>query len=487
MYWFPKFNYIGVFAIFQLFYLLTNAVLVYPTYDKTNPTPWDVGSGLEFPLYGRSKQGISPIITRHLRRMKRDGDGSAPNPAPIIQSLGPTTGYGEFYITVPIGGQNITLIIDTGSPDTWIVPKNITCIGWHPIVSPTLGQINLPHRYCGLSNVTLFDPDESETLTVINPDAKYGFQVMFADQSWVNGWVADDIFAIGDLWINQTVGIANQTSVDFQEDGAGILGLGFPGTIPVNSSHTYLEWGFYDPIPYDCHEVYPSFVESLGYQAQRSMFSIALEEIGTAESNWKGAPETVNSGKIAFGGVVDIPVGVPLAITRMNPKYSGEGISNCTSNPGNIGYSVVIDSITFPKNDTQQKAPLLGQFTAIVDTGSSINLFVPPMAEAIAQAYDPPAFLSMSGLEYVVDCDAKVPDLGIEFNGVVITIGWKDMIRPYIWDVDFEVAKICSTGFGMTFLDAGAVLGHPFLRNVVATYDIANKEMRFGQRYDRLS
>lgn len=124
----------------------------------------------------------------------------------------------------------------------------------------------------------------------------------------------------------------------------------------------------------------------------------------------------------------------------------------------------------------------------IVDSGTTL-LYVPDeLADAINNAFDPPASYDTDTGNYFVDCDAKAPLVSFRINGTDFDIDPTDLIlhnvRPINGlDVDPDDSVPCGSGVAAAGADF-FVLGAVFLKNVVALFDVGAGEMRFSPRTD---
>lgn len=63
-----------------------------------------------------------------------------------------------------------------------------------------------------------------------------------------------------------------------------------------------------------------------------------------------------------------------------------------------------------------------------MDSGTTLNYFPTPFADAVNAAFIPPAVYSEDDGAYIVDCKAKAPSLGIKISGTTFGINPLDMI-----------------------------------------------------------
>ncbi|KAF2096087.1 acid protease [Rhizodiscina lignyota] len=121
----------------------------------------------------------------------------------------------------------------------------------------------------------------------------------------------------------------------------------------------------------------------------------------------------------------------------------------------------------------------------IVDSGTTINYFPNPIADAINSAFDPPAEFDPFTQNYYVDCNATAPRIGITINGTEFFINPQDLILHNVElgdDAPADMEAPCGSGAGAAGESGMFVLGDVFLKNVLAVYDVGAGEMRFAAR-----
>ncbi|CAG8514002.1 13824_t:CDS:2, partial [Dentiscutata heterogama] len=114
--------------------------------------------------------------------------------------------------SVLVGGQNFTILFDTGSSNLWV-----------------------PSVYCTDSACTggnMYDPAKSTTYKML--PAPNNFTVNFGDGSQIQGYKATDTVKLGGLSITQTIGVVtNFGSTSYK--GGGVMGLKFIPDMQFNT------------------------------------------------------------------------------------------------------------------------------------------------------------------------------------------------------------------------------------------------------------
>jgi len=137
--------------------------------------------------------------------------------APGIVSVTDVGNDVQYYGVVQVGtpGQNFKLDFDTGSSDLWFPSVDVAA------ASP---------------NQAKFDPSKSSTF---QQDGR-PWKISYGDGSNSSGILGTDTVTIGGIQVsNQTIGLANQESQQFQSDSIdGLLGLGFDTITSVQGVQT---------------------------------------------------------------------------------------------------------------------------------------------------------------------------------------------------------------------------------------------------------
>ncbi|KAF7332948.1 Acid protease [Mycena venus] len=358
----------------------------------------------------------------------------------------------EYLTNITVGGQNFSVIVDTGSSDTWIIQKGFMCsdANGNPVSEST----------CAFGSQG-FDREESKTFQGPFPNALCN--LTYGSGFFLNGPIGFDNIAIGGLSVSHQE-ICLPTQARYEGDGifSGILGLAFPAginvfntTVPANASDG-------NRLPFD-----PFFFSAVKEKkVKRPFFSVALNR-GTfgQESNDQFDP---NLGFLSFGGIAPVPV-VNTSVTVPIQGYQGDSIFNSTPSDSPdaefVFYTINVDSYTFPRSS----GLLTASNNTILDTGTPVNIVPTDVAAAYTAAFNPPATLipTTNGLQiYVVDCNATAPDFLVTIGNTTFSIDPQDQ-GPGTLAVD---------------PDSVLVLGAVFLRNVVATFNPMAREVTLTQR-----
>lgn len=365
-----------------------------------------------------------------------------------------------FDVEVTFGNQSFLLQLDTGSSDTWVVQTGYECF------NATDNTQQLPQQACTYANTTYnisntFEPIPNQTFGV-----QYGVGIAI-------GMLGYEEVTLGGITIQQQeVGIVNKATNPGDGMNSGIVGFGYPaltsahaGTTVGNDSTSLL----LNRIRYD-----PLFTNMYKQGLVDPYFSLAIDRL----------PQNASSGPGGYLGLGSLPpvahnsnfAKAPVEITDTIPASFTNGTKEITE------WTLTVDSITY--GGAQSLHTNSTPFQAVVDSGNAFNILPLDMANAVNQAFRPPAATNTSaqiGLgqgTYVVDCDAVPPTFGVAIGGHTFYHNGQDLILPY-------GSNTCISAIGAVVPTAGislAFLGDAFLKNVVAVFDFGNNEMRFAAR-----
>ncbi|KAG9581508.1 acid protease, partial [Aureobasidium melanogenum] len=184
----------------------------------------------------------------------------------LMSSVGNTEGL-EYFVNLTVGtpGQPQTLIIDTGSSNTFLFASNVSLLASNA-------------SFCNTSDCVggTFDPSKSSTFEIIDPEA---FKICFMlGSEWFRGDYIRDAVQINDLIVQKlTFGLATKLKERFKPY-TGIMGLGYSSNILHRKHHKMA--------------TPPTFVEGLvqGGAISSRLYSIYLNTLD-------------QYGSILFGGI----------------------------------------------------------------------------------------------------------------------------------------------------------------------------------------
>ncbi|KAJ7861691.1 acid protease [Mycena olivaceomarginata] len=339
----------------------------------------------------------------------------------------------DYLVNVTIGGQNFSLVIDSGSSDTWVPQAGFSCFN--------LTGSPVPQTTCNFGS-TGFNPNSSKTFELYQ---NVSFNQTYGTSEYVAGPIALETVSIGGLEVSrQVVPIPNVAA--WTGDGvlSGVLGLAFPNVTSLFNTSDPTTASTKNRILYD-----PFFF--------------------TAVKQKKVEHPLIHNTSVT------VPVlAYPPTIAESKRQF--------------FWYTLPIDSYNFPgsENVPEARNASLGNGTTILDTGTGVNLVPAPVAAGYAAAFDPPAELvTVSGLTfYAAQCNATVPQFSVTIGGQAFSMDPRDQLVPFVNDTQGDVTCVLGTQ-AQGGPDIGSdfhLLGDTFLRNVVATFNPIGREITLTQR-----
>ncbi len=371
-----------------------------------------------------------------------------------------TLGIGQqaFLADIEFGTQSFQATIDTGSSDTWLAGTGFQCI------DETTGA-HLPESQC------MFGPTYTISPT-FKRIANENFNETYLDSTYVNGIYGHETVTIAGIPVQkQQVAVVNDAAYIADGVSSGLIGFAFPdetsayaGTIPAMDTKGIA----YNPIL--------TTLFSKGYVAP--LFSLALER--SSETSGFAA-----GGLLAIGGLPPVRFSPTFASAPFQLVAVNELNHPGAAKPQYQFYTVIINGFTYRRSQepswthpnpfdpptNKSRTPVL------IDSGTSLILLPTAFAIAVNALFDPPALYYANAGAFYTNCLAKAPEFGVQIGEQTFFLNAKDLIII----ARSAEGTLCPTSIG----DAGygpSVLGAPFLKNVLAVFDVGASEMRFAAR-----
>ncbi|KAK5120470.1 hypothetical protein LTR85_006125 [Meristemomyces frigidus] len=344
----------------------------------------------------------------------------------------------EWAATITFGGEDVLVIRNTGSSDTWLVQQGFQCVD--------INGTDIAEADC------YFGPTYNGTFTE-GEIANENFNITYGDGEFLSGVVGYTDISIGNITVtHQEVALA--TKAYWEGDGmtSGLIGLAYSSLTDAfagdnatidNPNVTGIAPGDQDPYS-------PVVQRMIAQGLNPPLFTLALERSSDLDENVPG-------GYVAFGGL---------------PPVSG------TTGPF---YSILPDGYVY-KNNASVITTYPTTYDAIVDSGTTL-LYVPTaVASGYIASFEPPAVVYEG--DYYCPCNATAPYFGIEIAGETFNISSADIILPDSGFVSNATGiEYCLIGVldGGSGADGLTIFGDVFLKNVVAVFDVGASILRFAQ------
>ncbi|KAK3343508.1 aspartic peptidase domain-containing protein [Lasiosphaeria hispida] len=356
------------------------------------------------------------------------------------ENITTTTAYGTQYATnVLWNGHRMSLLLDTGSSDTWAVQRDFSCIDY-------AGEL-LPQVSCG------FGPTYPEKFQYGETSPSQHMFIRYGDGEIVTGPMGFSDITVGNITIKkQEVCLANSTYWFGNNMTSGLMGLAFPSL-----TNAYLGSG----LSHDSGsqiEYSPLFTSMVSQGKVPPLFSIAIDR-------------NASSGMLAWGGIAPA-AGLDTSKTASLPMI----ITNLVDVPSTAYeysfYTIIPDGWEYGQATDTKKYPY------IVDSGTTLCYLPPPLAEAINSAFLPSAVYLWNYGAYFTTCDAIAPQIAVKLDGILFIFNPVDLI--------YRDMKDPLTGLCMTAIASGGtgpyILGDVFMQNALVVFDIGQAQMRFIPR-----
>ena len=347
---------------------------------------------------------------------------------------------------IEAGGENFTAVVDTGSSDTWLVETGFTCAK-------------------GDQSFCQFGDTYNKTNT-FQPIANENFAISYSDGELLTGSFGKEKVTVAGITVKDQQ-IAVVTRANWNGDGysSGVLGLGFPANTKAYSGISPGANSQKSRVDYN-----PFFTSAYTEGNVPPLFSLALSR-------------DPNGGMLAIGGLPPVPY-VPIFASTPFQMLTASSPGS-TGRPDYTFYTITVNG--FEYQSAQSNWNLASWLTyfgnpndlstaqVIIDSGTTVNYLPQTIADQVNELFIPPAEYDPGLGYYVVDCDAKAPEFGIKIGPEIFYVNPLDNI------LKLSPTK-CITGISATGPGGISILGHTFLKNVVAVFDVGASQMRFAAR-----
>ncbi|RKU43247.1 hypothetical protein DL546_004105 [Coniochaeta pulveracea] len=352
---------------------------------------------------------------------------------------------GGYYIDVEVGtpGQPMTMILDTGSSDAWILDVEADLCH-----SKTLQEKH--GDYCSPT----YDSSKSSTYKLAVED---GFRIQYLDSSEATGDYITDDFKIANMTIKDLqMGLADKVAM-----GTGVLGIGFPENVAATDK-------------------YPNIIDQLAEQGviNSRAYSLYLNDRRSA------------TGNILFGGIDtnkfmgELSV---LPIQRYGLKYSH--------------FVVSMSDLTLTYNGQEESALQavvnstgVRGASAILDSGTTLSYLPDKASTILVEALNAYTDYAKTGLTFI-DCGLLSSDMKLTFvfnHTTSIVVPVQEMVLDMLdgldeyFPPDLPFDDVCLFGIQSTNsfgddMGATSLLGDTFLRSAYVVYDLDHKQIGMAQ------
>lgn len=348
---------------------------------------------------------------------------------------------------IEVGTKNFTVVVDTGSSDTWLVKTGFTC-------SKTGADCEFGPTYT-----------ESSTFQAI---ANENYEQTYTDGEYLFGAYGKEQVTVAGVTVKEQQ-IAAIQSANWNGDGvsSGVLGLGFPGNTQAYSGTSQVSDTADAKIQYS-----PFFTSATAGGSVAPLFCLALSRDATG-------------GMLAIGGLPPVAYVPIFASTPFQLLTISSTSATAGAKPDYTFYTITTNGFEYLSAQSNWNVgswlTYFGnpndatQVQVIIDSGTTVNYLPQVEADRVNALFEPAAKFDASSNYYIVDCNAKAPEFGVRIGQEVFYVNPEDNIVRLS-------ATVCVTGVARTGTGGNSVLGTVFLKNVLAVFDVGASQMRFAAR-----
>ncbi|KAI5917263.1 aspartic peptidase domain-containing protein [Camillea tinctor] len=342
---------------------------------------------------------------------------------------------GGYYADVFVGTppQPVSLVLDTGSSDVWVLDNNANIC--------RSAKLQAYFGYC----ISTYNPSKSSTYSLVGDS----FSIQYVDGSGATGDYIKDTFTVGGANItNLQMGLAENTNIN-----SGLLGVGFPANVASD-------------------EKYPNIMALFEEQdlIATQAYSLYLDDL------------YAETGTILFGGLDTEKFIGELKVVPILPDAETK---NYTS------FSVALSSLTMTADNGTVTNFTQAVIPAILDSGTTLSYLPTSMANQILAAFGAVDDTSSDGTGLVyVNCDYLSDNGNLTFDfqfggsdGPLIRVPIDELILDNVKGYveiglvvpDLPFNNVCS--FGIQGSSGLYLLGDTFLRSAYVVYDLSNRQI----------
>ncbi|KAF2848685.1 acid protease [Plenodomus tracheiphilus IPT5] len=398
---------------------------------------------------------LIPPSSKHLLHRRHEANAHSKRQLGDVQETLLTLGGRVYMTSVTLAGQPFTLVIDTGSSDTWVAATSFSCLNSN-------NQLPAVPTTCGFN--ASYDPTTSRTWTSI---PNFGFSVNYTGGEFLRGELGVEELGVGGvgaggapvLIVNQTIGVVEEGHWVGDGRSSGLMGLAYPALVSGASELHYNS----------------SMFTLTAADTISSVFSLALSR-PSLENPYGG-------GYLAIGGIPPVSYDLDYITTPTLPAtatlYAWYSLSI-------TGYN-----ITLPRTASRRQKrpfrpdPLTSSSAYIIDSGSSLIYAPDAIADHIAASFVPPATFNRQVGMWIVKCNADAPRVGIIIEGRTFWVSEDDLMNRGVGAVGGEGmgAKTGQCVLGVQRAGEGSlVLGDVWLKNVLVVFDLKGARTRVAGR-----
>lgn len=376
-------------------------------------------------------------------------------------------GGSVFLAPITVGGQQFNVVIDTGSSDPWLADANFECYD-----TTTYEPVDEAACYFGPP----YDSSRSPSYTHL-PDRS--LNLSYHSGEVLNGKMGRETFTLAGITVQQQeFGLVDYATWNGDGLSSGLVGFAYKTLTSMYAGE--------DPkkaVAGKAFKYNPLFDNMYRSNMTEPVFSMALarDPYGTG-----------SGGLMAIGGIPNIPFAptwvsvpiVPVGINRTSNEIEYQFYTIVTdgfsiSSDPSAQFAPIADAKLNPrktplKGPVDRKNPNSSTVNAIVDSGTTLVYVSDDLALEVAEAFDPPGYLSEETGIYEVPCGAKPPTFGVSIAGKVFNANPDDLWLQS--GPDRCVSGVQGNAGGLW------ILGDVWMKAMLCVFDIGAGRMGFAGR-----
>ncbi|KAL9099605.1 MAG: hypothetical protein Q9163_004912 [Psora crenata] len=359
-----------------------------------------------------------------------------------------------FATEVQIGSDTYEMVIDTGSSDTWLPKSGFQC------AQPGTGDF-LAQSACEFGPLY----NQKSTFTPI-PDQN--FHVTYTDGESLWGTFGTEKVTVAGIEVkNQQIAVVDKAAWYGDTVTSGLLGLAFPAATKAFSGNDYR---YNTPATQKVYNPIFTNMYTKGHVAP--LFSIALDRN--------------QGGLLAFGGLPPVEFNPVFASSPFQLlTTSTSSVEGTSSSSDYTLYTITTDGFDYDNSTASQwsyenfpnpfeQPSDSTQLQVIIDTATTLVYLPRGTADAINALFSPPPLYNNNLGYSVINCKAVPPRFGVKIGTETFYINPADMV--------VNLGSRCISGVAASGEGGTSILGHTFLKNVLAVFDVGAQMMRFAAR-----
>ncbi|KAI1341695.1 acid protease [Xylariaceae sp. FL0016] len=378
-------------------------------------------------------------VSRHRSATSRIGQVQRDNGGQGYENVTAVNAYAaEYAVEVNFNGVIMDVILDSGSADTWLRSHDFAC------------RDSLNNTLSG--NACSFGPAFFGNFSG-KPIPDQHFSIGYGDGEMVQGRLGYMDVEFANVTVSgQEVALATQGNWNGNNITSGILGLAYPSLTNAFWGNDLDDHDQYNQVPYS------------------PIFSRMIND-GLIEPYWSVALDRNSSmGLVGVGGLP------PVDVDSSHVATAQILIANLADK------DVTADQLSFytivPTGFRWDQTENTSQYPFIIDTGTTLTYLPKEIADAVNNAFQPPATYLWEYGSYFTDCNAIPPRFSVLIDGSDFLINPADMLNKH--------AKDPETGLCQTGVSSGGtgpyVLGITFLTNVMVMFNVGQGTVEFYSR-----